>query len=237
MGDARRTAPSGPGALARLRVEGDELCAVPRNLPAELFLVGIIGPTARRANRVAAVVGHDEQAVVQQRRRAESVPAVVLNLAVGPRDGAIELQRRHATVAKDDEDMLAVGGRRGRGVGVLAFLAPRYLLEHGGVPENFPALAIEAESAALRGVVRGGGDEDAVAPDDGRGPARAGNGRLPNDVRRGAPMQRKFLLGGNPLTRRAPKARPVFGGQGGSERAQRSNEEESFHRVSGSDPC
>jgi hypothetical protein len=55
------------------------------------------------------------------------MPAVVLNLTVGPRDGAVELQCRRAAVTKNDEDMFTICGGRRCCIGILAFLAPWYL--------------------------------------------------------------------------------------------------------------
>src|SRR6185295_11026508 len=76
MRDAGRTAPAGPSALAGLGIQCDEQRPVPGNLPAETLVVADLRIDPGLADLVAAVVGHDEHAIIEQRRGAQPMPAV-----------------------------------------------------------------------------------------------------------------------------------------------------------------
>jgi hypothetical protein len=112
-------------------------------------LLGVVGILARDCHARAAIVRHDEQAVVKNGRGAETVPAVKLDFAIGPRHRAIEPHRRHAAVVENTIDPLAIGAGGGRGKGVLALFARRDLLEHLGVPQDVPGLAVKTKDVAF----------------------------------------------------------------------------------------
>lgn len=134
-----------------------------------------------------------------------------------PFEGAVEVVAVEAARAEEGEDDAAVGdgGGGGEGVVVLAafvgdFLAGDFL------PEDFAGGAIKAEDGELQGFAgfgrgdlaggRDGGEEkDAVAPDDGRGIAFAGDGGFPLDVVGLAPGERGIgERGGAGAERAAP---------------------------------
>ena len=123
-------------SLPVLRVEREDAGLVPRLLPAEFLVLAV----------AAAVARHDEQAAMQNRRRTQTVLAVERVVAIRPNDLAGKVQRRETAVAETGINALAIGGGRGRGVSVAAFLAARHLLEDFLVPENFSGLADQAKA-------------------------------------------------------------------------------------------
>ena len=152
---------------------------------------------------------------MEDRGAAEAVLPVEWMIAVGPERLPGVAQRDKAAVAEAGIDALPIGCRRGSGVGVAAFLAPRHLLEDGPVPEYPAACAVQRQHMATTAVVRGGGDENAIAPDDRGGPGLAGQGCFPANIFPGAPAEGKPGLGGGTLTGGAAEAGPVFGGAAG----------------------
>src|SRR5580692_9833275 len=88
-----------PAHLAASAIQGDDKGAVPRLLPADfrLFLA-------------AAVIGHDEEILVKDRRGAQAVMAVKFDVPVGPDRLAGDGGGGDASFAEDGVDALAVGG-------------------------------------------------------------------------------------------------------------------------------
>ena len=134
-----------------------------------------------------AVAVHDDLVLVEHRLVAEAPLAGVRArahqpelLAVGRIVGGHDDLVAHAEV---DVDPLAVGGRRARGVAVLAVDLLQRPVDDGLLPEDLARGAVEAEQHALPLLRAGGDGEDAVAPDDGRGVARAGHLGLPRGLR------------------------------------------------------
>ena len=71
--------------------------------------------------------------------------------------------------------MPAVGGGGAAGVAVQAVLVLQRRLDHAALPEGPAVGPAQAEQHPLVLLLQGGGEEDAVAPDDRRGVALAGD--------------------------------------------------------------
>src|SRR5688500_13241218 len=125
--------------------------------------------------------------------------AVELVVGVGPEDVAVEVKRRDAAGTEEGVDGLAVGDGGGGGVGVLALLAGGLLVEDFLVPEDLPVSRARAEDVAGDAAVGGAGEEDAVVPDGGGGPAVGGDGGFPGDVFGGGPSGGEVGFGGDAL--------------------------------------
>src|SRR6266545_6099497 len=67
---------------------------------------------------------------------------------------------------------------------------------HAGLPEQLAVGAVEAHDRAPIFLLKGLGDEDAIAPDDGSRIASVGQRRAPADVFVRAPMERKTSIRG-----------------------------------------
>src|SRR5690242_148808 len=106
---------------------------------------------------------------------------------------------------------LAVGHGRGRGVAVLvAHPALRGVLGRPPAPEEAAVGLAEAVEGALLALGAGRGEEDVVAPDDGRGVAPAGDRGAPEDVGALAvPADGQPLPSGEALPARPAEARPL----------------------------
>ena len=93
-----------------------------------------------------------------------------------------QVVRGHDDVVADaegDVDPLAVGGRRAGGVAVFLVERLQRPLHDGLLPEDLSGGAVEAQEHALLGGGQAGDGADAIAPDDGRGMALAGDLGLP----------------------------------------------------------
>src|SRR5439155_23032483 len=109
--------------------------------------------------------------------------------------------------------------RAGEAVELVLLFQPR--LQNFAVPQNLAAGAFEAEEHALLLVLDAAGHEHAVAEDDRRRVADAGDLDLPRDVLGGAPAGREVLLGRGAVQPRAAPRGPVLGAGGGGEDEQR----------------
>ena len=108
------------------------------------------------------------------------------------------------------DDPLAVGHRRRGAIRVRAVRGLLLLRGDAHLPEQLAVGAVEAhERAALAHGLR---DEDAVAPDDGRGIAGLWQRDAPADVLVLAPLHGEVLLGGDAVGVRAAPGGPVGGG-------------------------
>ena len=82
--------------------------------------------------------------------------------------------------------------------------------------------------AALLLLFQAGREEDAVAPDDRRGVALAGDGRLPQDVLLG-PLDRHILVAGDACAIGPAETRPIAGVRQAASRKQRDEDEPETH--------
>src|SRR5262249_30385017 len=98
----------------------------------------------------------------------------------------------------------------------------------GALPEHLAVAGPDAQDVALGAALAGGGEEDAVAPDDRGGVAGAGQLRLPEEVRRLAPGKGGFRVVAVTLPAGAAPLRPVGGvfPGGGVGQGQPSGEED-----------
>ena len=144
MRDARKSPRPAPPLASRGLVEREDHRLIPRHLPADF----------RVRPATAAVERHDEQIAVQQRRRPEAVLAVVLEIAIRPRDRAVEIHRCETAVGKNREHFFAIGHGRRRRVRILVLLVAGHLTEDFGTPHDAPVLPVEREHAATRALVR-----------------------------------------------------------------------------------
>ena len=143
--------------------------------------------------------------------------AEVLDRPVGPPYLPGVVQRRETAVAEHGEHAGAVGDGRRRGVAVLRAFGGRDLAEHFPVPEEPSRSPVQAKDVAGSPLVGRRRDEDAVAVDDRRRTAFAGEGRFPGDVFGGAPPERQVGVRVQPLTGRAAEPGPIAGPQRGRE--------------------
>ena len=114
-----------------------------------------------------------------------------------PKPLAAHVQRggvEAAGVGEVDEDVLAVAGWRARGHCRFGVLFHPTVCVNGRLPEPFAAGAVIGKDRLGAGRFVGGGEEDAVADDDRRAEAAAGDGRLPKDVFVIAEFERRFLV-------------------------------------------
>src|SRR5262249_2990144 len=134
---------------------------------------------------VAAVAAEDEQVPDEGGRAAAAVDGDEA-LDVAPEDLAGQVEAGRALVAEVDEEPVAAHQRRRAGVAVLGVDA-----RGGGaraedlpVPEGLAGAGVQAEGAQRLAAAGGdgGGQVDAAAGHDRRGPAPAGDARLPGDV-------------------------------------------------------
>ena len=97
--------------------------------------------------------------------------------------------------AKPGIDPLAVGGRGGGAVRIGFVGGLRGHVVGPAAPQFFSVLTGKANHQAL--VAHGLGDENTLSPDDWRGIPGLRQGHFPFHPGGSAPVQRKFLLGGN----------------------------------------
>lgn len=155
--------------------------------------------------------------------------AVEFDFNIGPQNFAGPIDRRHAAAAEDGVDGLAIGDGRGGGPRIFAFFATGDLRERGRVPKNFAGLAIQRNDMAI-GAIRGDArHKNAVAPNDRRGPALAGDGGFPNNVGIGGPSEWEIFRSGNSLARGAAEFGPVFRLNRGEEEEAKANKQKSIH--------
>src|SRR5438128_3448457 len=112
-----------------------------------------------------------------------------------PDFGPLHVTAVDAVVAEVGVDALAVGAGRAAGPAVLVLDAFRRAFGDERFPELLAGGAIEAQDRAALALVVGGGQEDAVLPDDGGGVAGAADRDLPKDVVRFGPFIRISALG------------------------------------------
>src|SRR5262249_23725280 len=111
-----------------------------------------------------------------------------------PDELAVHVVAEDAWGAEGGEDVLAVGGAGRRGVAVpVVRRLPGHVLRRGLLPQHLAVAAAPAEDVTPPAAVVGAGQEDAVAPDDRRRVADAGQLRLPQDVLLLAPLQHDLL--------------------------------------------
>ena len=107
-----------PADFAGFFVEGEEIGFFPRDLPADASVL----------LSAAGVERHDQKIVMQDGGSAQAVLAVELHFAMLPEDVAVFRGKcDNASIAKDGEDPLAIGGGCGSGVGITLFFAERML--------------------------------------------------------------------------------------------------------------
>ena len=167
----------------------------------------------RRGGRILIAV-QDHAVSVKHRRAAETVNGMKLCGRAAPDFAAVQVaadQLNSGDVKEGNPYMLLVRGGGGAGIAVQIVLG----LEHGPddevLPEELSAGAVEAEQHALALIFEAGGEEDAIAEDDGRGVAFAGDGGFPPDVFRGGPMGGDVGFAGSPVAAWAAPLGPVFG--------------------------
>ena len=142
---------------------------------------------------VAAIDVDEEQVLEQDRRRTGAFVMVAIQVAARPQNSAA--RRVQASRAVGSEmDIHAAGLDRGRRRGITVDHADVFRLgrvKNFDLSHDFSALAIHTDREHLGAVRRSGREPDLVLPDDRRGPAEAGERRLPGDVLRFAPRQRQ----------------------------------------------
>src|SRR5262249_43969749 len=152
-------------------------------------------------------------AAVQERRDMHAVhdaePAVAVLDVELPDLLAVEVEAGQVAGTGEDVDVFAVGAGRGRGVVALAAeVRPARAAADGA----FPALLAVGASADQDEVVAvGAGQEEAVAPEDGRRAAHPRYGQLPDDVLVGAPLDGDLGRVGDAVVVRAAPLGPVVG--------------------------
>ncbi len=176
---------------------------------------------------VVLVAVEDDEVLVKHRRTAEAVlggeragrfaPQLLAVHVVAGDDDVGRLQER-------DPDALAVGGGRAAGVAVELVHLLRRRGQHGLLPERLAAAPVEAEQIALLALGNVGRHENAVAPDDRRGMAHAGDGGFPRDVLGAAPVDGSFHLVGNAVAERPAPGRPFAGHAGCRQKSRRDPE-------------
>jgi len=152
----------------------------------------------------------DEQAILVEHRRAGTAVIVreAADLAV-PDDPAVEIDRQQAVAAKRRVDAASVGRRRGRRVAVLRVAELDAALRHEGFEELLAVGAAEPEDREALAAVVGGGQEDAIAPDNRRRVAAPRDRRAPGDIFLCRPPVRIRTVGHEALSRWPSPARPV----------------------------
>src|SRR5262249_20786064 len=131
------------------------------------------------------VAVEDDGFLVGDRRATEAVTRQQLARRLAPDFLAVHVVADDLDVGvrkKRDPDVLAVGGGGGAGEAVLAVLLFELRGEDAAFPLHLAVCAIDAVEHAFLVGGDTGGDEYAITPDDGRGVADAGDGRLPGDV-------------------------------------------------------
>ena len=151
----------------------------------------------------------DELVAVEQRRaRRPVVVGDAPHLGV-PQHLAVEVERGQSPAAQRDVHPLAVGGRSGRRRSVLLVRRLRRARRHLGLPAQRPVAAPVGQDVQPAAPVAARGQEDVVAPDDGRRVAASRHGRAPDDVVGGAPAVRVPGAGDETLAGRTAPAGPV----------------------------
>ncbi len=170
---------------------------------------------------------HDQAAVVQQRAGGKRPLERERSEVAVPEFLAGEIKRDEVARAVEEDDELAVGhGGRRTGVAVLAVGGG---LARFRAPEFLPGLSIEAQRVLLVRLRIGGGEEDAIAPDDRRGGGGTGEGDGPFNALGRAELFGEAFLGGGTVVERAAPVGPVFGVEGGGGQKERGGEKESNH--------
>src|SRR5579885_54620 len=109
--------------------------------------------------------------------------------------GEIVTGNLHVRTGKEsDPNMLAVRDRSSTGKTVEGVFLFERCGKDDALPQDRAVAAIEADQDALAFIFEAGGDENPVAPDDGRGMPLAGDGRFPAEVFGFAPGKRESLL-------------------------------------------
>ena len=163
------------------------------------------------------VAVEDDEVFIKDRRSAKSVRGQQLARRLPPDFVAVEIvtDRHHVGVVEEgDVDVFAVGGRRRAGEAVEAVLVLEARLHDGPVPKDAAVGPVEAEQFAVAFLlvfIDAGGDEEAVAPDDRRRVADAGDGRLPADVLLRPPRFGEAGFGGSAVAARPAPAGPLLG--------------------------
>ncbi len=99
---------------------------------------------------------------------------------------------------------------------------------------TLPSWRFRHKQHAFRILLQAAGQEDAVAPDDRRGMALAGNGGFPEDVLGLAPLERNAGLHGGAIQPRPTPAGPIFRTEVSVDQDNQSNEQGQSHQCSSS---
>src|SRR5262249_27728756 len=138
----------------------------------------------RQEDRIGPVqvVDEEDHVPVQQWAGSRAVGGVEAQVVVGPEELAAHVVAEQAAGAEEDDYPLAVGHRRGRGEAVLVAHPALRGVFGPAAPQEASVGLVEAVDGALPAVRAGRGEEDAVAPDDRRGVAPAGDPYPPEDA-------------------------------------------------------
>src|SRR5262249_37847836 len=152
---------------------------VPRRLPYGFAILPVYGEEVRLVLGVAIL--NDQ--VAKQDRASAGAPRPVERPQVGARPEvlAVGVVAVQTALAEERDHPLAVGAAAGRRPAVHRMPLLRLALPGALLPEDFTVALIDAEDDALLAFLQRRGQENALAPDDGRRLAASGQRRLPHD--------------------------------------------------------